>query len=448
MAELWNSGQFGFFRGLFARRAAAGSPAAQSTNNGWTGGQFSLFRVLFGTYLFVHFAYLAFWASDVFSNAGMIPDASLSPLIAAFPNPLRWFDSPTVVTCLSITAAFAAIGFTIGKWDKPAALLMWLVLAWFLGRNPLISNPAMPYVGWMLLAYQFVPSAPYGSWAARGRNDPGNGWQMPSGVFLGAWLVLALSYSYSGYTKLLSPSWVEGQNVAYVLTNPLARDWMLRDIFLAVPPILVSSLTWFILVIELFFAPLALMRKLRPWVWGAMLFVQFGFAFLLNFPDLTIAMLLFHLFTFNPDWVKGQSLQGTTVHYDGNCGLCHGAIRFLLAEDRRGELRFAPLQGGALESRIGAGAMAALGDTMVVDSADGVVRTEASAVIHLLLGLGGIWKLLGIALRILPLGFTNAGYRFVGARRIRWFGSKDETCPILPAQLRERFSFEAAPPRT
>jgi predicted DCC family thiol-disulfide oxidoreductase YuxK len=439
MADLWTSGQFGFFRGLFARRAEA--PPVPATNNGWTGGQFSLFRVLFGTYLFVHFAYLAFWAGDVFSNAGMIPDAALSPLIGAFPNPLHWFDSPAVVVGLSITAAFAALCFTIGKLDKPAALFMWLVLAWFIGRNPLISNPAMPYAGWMLLAYQFIPSAPYGSWAARGRNDPGGGWLLPSGVFLASWLVLALSYSYSGYTKLLSPSWVEGQNVAYVLTNPLARDWLLRDIFLAVPPILVSSLTWFILAVELLFAPLAMLRRVRPWVWGAMLFVQFGFAFLLNFPDLTIAMLLFHLFTFNPDWVKGHSLQGTTVHYDGNCGLCHGVIRFLLAEDRRAELRFTPLQSGALEGRIGSESMSRLGDTMVVECADGTIRTEAGAVIHFLCGLGGLWTLLGAALRILPLSLSNAAYRFIGAHRIRWFGAKEDVCPIIPAQLRDRFSF-------
>lgn len=446
MAELWSSGQFGVFRNLFARRAAAAAASPPmagpvDTNNGWTGGQYSLFRVLFGVYLFVHFAYLAFWASDVFSNAGMIPEASLSPLIAAFLNPLRWFDSPAAVTALAIAGALAALWFTIGKWDKPAALLMWLALAWFIGRNPLIANPAMPYAGWMLLAHQFVPSAPYGSWAARGRNNPGNGWHLPSGVFLAGWLILALSYSYSGYTKMLSPSWVAGENVAYVLTNPLARDWFLRDLFLAVPPILVSALTWFILVIELLFAPLALLRRVRPWVWGAMLFVQLGFAFLLNFPDLTIAMLLFHLFTFNPDWVKGNSLAGTTVHYDGNCGLCHGTIRFLLAEDRRAELRFTPLQGRALEQRVGSAAMAGLGDTMVVETADGTVRTEASAVIHLLCGLGGLWKLFGTALGILPRGLANAAYRFVGARRIRWFGAKDDVCPIIPVHLRERFRF-------
>ena len=112
--------------------------------------------------------------------------------------------------------------------------------------------------------------------------------------------VLALSYSYSGYTKLLSPSWVSGDTVAYVLQNPLARDWWLRDLFLSLPSEILTGITWFILVIELLYAPLALIAKLRPWLWNSMLLVQFGFLMLLDFPDLTFGMLVFHLLTFDP----------------------------------------------------------------------------------------------------------------------------------------------------
>lgn len=408
-------------------------------NNGWTGGQYSLFRMLFGAYLFVHFAYLSFWASDIFSNVGMLPDAALSPLIKAFPNPLAVFDTPLVVTGLSVCGAIAALFFAAGRFDKIAALLMWFILACFLGRNPLISNPSMPYAGWMLLAHLFVPSTPYGSWAARNRVDPGNGWYMPNGVFTAAWLILALSYSYSGYTKLLSPSWVAGENVSYVLQNPLARDWLLRDIFLAIPPIIISALTWFILLIELLFAPLALLRKVRPWIWGGMLLVQFGFAFLLNFPDLTIAMLLFHMLTFNPDWLKSKSMKGDTVYYDGNCGLCHGVIRFLLAEDREEQVKFSPLQSDTLRKRLGDEAVEQLGDTLVVVTANGEIKTEAEAVAYLLDRLGGLWRIFGCVLRALPSSVANAGYRFVGRNRIRWFGAKEDLCPILPQHLRGRF---------
>ena len=407
--------------------------------NSWSSGQYSVFRTLFGIYLFVHFAYLAFWAADIFSYAGMVGNAELSPLIIAFPNILRFFDSPAFVTIFSIAAAFASLLFAIGKWDKPAALFMWFALACFVGRNPLITNPAMPYVGWMLLAHLFIIPAPYLSWAARGRADPDNGWRMSNGIFLAGWIILALTYSYSGYTKLLSPSWVAGENIEYVLNNPLARDWFLRDIFLMVPEILLKCLTWFILVIELLFAPLALIKRLRPWLWSGMLFVQFGFAFLLNFPDLTIAMLLFHLFTFNPAWLPPRSLKGTVIYFDGTCALCHGTVRFMLAEEARGELVFSALQDRKLEAAIGEGSVENLGDTVVVRTADERILIEAEGIIYLLCHLGGLWRLLSWLMRAMPKPVRRTCYHFIGNRRYRIFGKKDDFCPIIPSHLRERF---------
>lgn len=40
-----------------------------------------------------------------------------------------------------------------------------------------------------------------------------------------------------------------------------------------------------------------------------------------------------------------MDLAGDIVLYDGVCGLCHRSVRFLIAHDRGGALRFAPLQG-------------------------------------------------------------------------------------------------------
>ena len=211
--------------------------------NSWTGGQYSIFRILFGFYLLVHFTYLTPWAPELFSSVGMIPDASESPLVRLFPNILGYIDNPTFVTSLTVTCAIASIFFLVGYLDKWAAVYIWFILACLFGRNPLIANPSLPYVGWMLLAHLFIPAAPYGSLEARNRSDPGGDWQFPTKLFLAAWIVLALSYSYSGYTKLLSPSWVSGENVAYVLNNPLALDYLLRELFLLVPPVLLKLLT-------------------------------------------------------------------------------------------------------------------------------------------------------------------------------------------------------------
>src|SRR5438270_824416 len=191
--------------------------------NGWTGGQYSLVRAAFGTYLFVHFAQLTPWAAELFSNQGVLADGRASPLLHLFPNVLALWDGPAFTTALVAAAAGLSVPFAAGICDRAAAVALWYVWACLHGRMPLISNPGLPYVGWLLLAHAALPPAPYGSWAARGRTDPANGWRMPEGIFLAAWILMALGYTYSGVTKLVSPSWTDGPALARVLDNPLAR---------------------------------------------------------------------------------------------------------------------------------------------------------------------------------------------------------------------------------
>src|SRR5262249_54671520 len=194
---------------------------------------------------------------------------------------------------------------------------MWACL---FGRNPLISNPSIPLIGWMLLAHLFLPPAPYGSLAARGRVDPGGGWRMPPAIFAAAWIVMALAYSYSGYTKLVSPSWRDGTALSRMLDNPLARPRWLRETLLLLPPWFLHLGTWAALFLELSFAPLALLRRLRPWLWGAMLLMHLSLIALVNFADLSLGMVMVHLFTFDPGWIRPKGTKTERIFYDGHCG--------------------------------------------------------------------------------------------------------------------------------
>lgn len=409
--------------------------------NGWTGGQYSIFRALLGTYLFIHFAHLLAWGPELFSNRGMLDEPSHSPLFGLVPSVLAISDSPAMVVALLLAGAVAAVFFSIGEHDKIAALAMWYVLACLLGRNPLIANPALPYLGWMLLAHLFVPAAPWGALAARGRADPAGGWHMPGPIFLAAWVVLALSYSYSGYTKLLSPSWVSGDTVWYVLHNPLARDYFLRDLVVSLGEGVSRALTWAVLWVELLFAPLALFGRLRPLLWAAMLIVQFGFLLLLNFADLTAPMLLVHLLTFDPAWLRPrQTRRRETIYYDGYCGLCHRVVRFALAEDRLGHFLFAPLQGPSFASEVPASVRAGLPDTFVIVDDRRRLLTKGDAAIHMLERLGGLWRLLGTAFRLLPKRLRDRGYDSIGRIRHRLFPRPVSMCPLIPDALRTRFA--------
>jgi hypothetical protein len=272
--------------------------------NGWTGGQYSVYRALFGVYLAIHYFGLVPWGQELFSNKGLLPVPSLSPLAHLFPNVLAIWDSPLFVQALLVGATCLSFLFAIGLWDRAAAGLLWYLGACFLGRNPLIANPALPYIGWLLLAHTFLPEAPCGSLMARIRGKSNDDWQMAPSIYLVAWIVMALGYTYSGAMKMTSPSWCDGSALERILSNPLARPGYLRLCLLALPPVLLKCATWGSLGLEISFAPLALLRRARPWIWSAMLGLHLGLLLLISFPDLTAGMVLLHLFTFNPGWLR------------------------------------------------------------------------------------------------------------------------------------------------
>ncbi|HEV7768560.1 MAG TPA: DCC1-like thiol-disulfide oxidoreductase family protein [Thermoanaerobaculia bacterium] len=391
---------------------------------GWTGGQYSIVRAIFGAYLFIHFVALIPHAHEVFEQ---ILPRDASPLLRLFPNILAFAD---VAMPLVVIAAIASIFFAIGLYDRIAAVLIWYVLACLFGRNPLIANPSLPYAGWLLLAHAFVPPAPFGSWKARGRTDPRGNWSMPPALYAAMWIVMSLGYSFSGWTKLASPSWVDGSAMVRVLANPLARPSFVQELMLALPPQLLQLMTWSSLGLELLCAPLALFRRVRPWIWLATLGMHLGLLVLIDFADLSFMMIILHLFTFDPEWVPRRAPATTdTLLYDGSCGLCHRSVRLILAEDRSGTaFRFEPLPEGGEKS------------SMIVQTADGRTLTRSDAVKHVTHRLGGLWRVYAIVFGAVPRVIRDAMYDFVARIRYRIFGRTKEACPLIPPDLRSRFN--------
>jgi predicted DCC family thiol-disulfide oxidoreductase YuxK len=407
---------------------------------GWTGGQYSVYRVIFGLYLLIHFAMLLPWGVELFSDRGLLPDGNASPLLRLFPNVLALNDSAAMVLALLVVATIAALLFTIGLFDRIAAVVLWYILACLFGRNPLIANPSLPFIGWLLLAHACLPPAPYGSWSARGRVDPRGGWHMPRPIFAAAWLVMAAGYTYSGYTKLISPSWRDGSGMARVLANPLARPSFVRDLALATPEVLLKLATWGALALELLYLPLALSRRARPWIWTAMLLMHLGLMVLIDFADLSFGMVILHLFTFDPQWVRRVAPEATdVVFYDGTCGLCHRAVRFVVAEDASGTaFELAPLHGERFAATFDGSQQ--LPDSVVVQTGDGRTLVKSEAAIRILSRLGGMWRVIAIAFNIPPRRIADVLYDVVAKTRYNIFGRQKTACPILPPDLRSRFS--------
>jgi predicted DCC family thiol-disulfide oxidoreductase YuxK len=347
-------------------------------------------------------------------------------------------DGPWAVRAMLIVASILSGLLALGRFDRWAALGLAYVWACLLGRNPLISNPGIPYIGWLLIAHALVAPSP---WRPRRDAPPLAPWTLPPGVYAAAWIVMAVGYSFSGLTKLVSPSWIDGSALGRVLENPLARPGWQREAMLALPDFMLRAATWGGLALELLYAPLALVRRARPWIWLAMVLMHLSLIALVDFADLTVGMLMIHGLTFDPAWIAPAGAPGVRrVFYDGHCGLCHRSVSFLLGEDPRGEaFRFAPLRSEAFERAMAAAGVRERTDSMAIQTDEGALLLRSEGVLYALGRLGGVWRAPAAIARCAPRRWRDAVYDAIARNRLRVFGTREEACPVMPAELRNRF---------
>jgi predicted DCC family thiol-disulfide oxidoreductase YuxK len=63
---------------------------------------------------------------------------------------------------------------------------------------------------------------------------------------------------------------------------------------------------------------------------------------------------------------------------------------------------------------------------------------KTSAIIHVLKGMGGKWKILSGLMRIIPHFLSNSIYDFIAGKRYGWFGRTAE-CMLMKGPMKHRF---------
>jgi len=124
------------------------------------------------------------------------------------------------------------------------------------------------------------------------------------------------------------------------------------------------------------------------------------------------------------------------LFYDGACGLCARSVVWCLDHDRRGKLRFAPLQGETYARVDSAEKPRGLETVVLLEG--GVLRTRSDALLGMLRNVGGVWAVLAVCAGIVPRVVRDGVYRFVARRRHAWHGVQDG-CRVPSSVERERF---------
>jgi len=115
--------------------------------------------------------------------------------------------------------------------------------------------------------------------------------------------------------------------------------------------------------------------------------------------------------------------------FDGECGLCQRLVRVLLGLDRRGRLRFAPLQGPAAQGYLRQHGLPATDFESMILVPDWARRDatpplrQTDAAIAALREVGGIGRVAAAIFRMVPGVGRDAGYRLVARWRRRFFGA-------------------------
>lgn len=126
--------------------------------------------------------------------------------------------------------------------------------------------------------------------------------------------------------------------------------------------------------------------------------------------------------------------------FDGVCNLCSGSVRMVLAIDRKGLIRFTPIQsdyGRRLARQHGIDPDQ---PTSFLFLDGGRALDKSAAILALLRRLGAPWSWLAV-IGALPRAWLDAGYDWLAANRYRLMG-KRSTCMLPTPEQRGRFILE------
>lgn len=134
----------------------------------------------------------------------------------------------------------------------------------------------------------------------------------------------------------------------------------------------------------------------------------------------------------------GQNTNKQIIYYDGICVLCDSFVMWIIKRDHQQKYVFCSIQStiGQQKLKQYATQLHFSKDTILLQT-ENQLFDESTAVIHILTGLGGIYKLATL-IKIIPKSLRDFAYRLVAKNRYCMFG-KMNTCTIPNPSIKHRF---------
>lgn len=232
----------------------------------------ALFRIAIGTLTFMMFV-AAYTNWDRFYDAdGMLSlnDPTVEHVLQGWWSLFWWTDGRVPTMAYWWVGALAALAFTVGWHTRAATVVLFLVVASAVHRNPMAVNGEELVVRMLLFYSCFASLGATWSLDARRRRRAGRPTPpAPNWPIRLMQVNLALIYMVSQPYKLASdPTWLTGDAMYYVMIN---RTWSRFPWPQVYYHWWVAALsTWGSLVMELAFPLTVWFRRLRPWMVLAM----------------------------------------------------------------------------------------------------------------------------------------------------------------------------------
>ena len=118
------------------------------------------------------------------------------------------------------------------------------------------------------------------------------------------------------------------------------------------------------------------------------------------------------------------------IYYDGECGLCHLAVRFILRVDSKSKFYFSPLSNLDINLKNI--------DSIILKRGNKVFY-EGMAIIMIFENIDNNWNYLAKVLKLIPINVLDTAYRWVSRNRAKFSEKKISSCPIVPSCYQKRF---------